>query len=277
MSYDDARMVGRAPPPPEALRSDARRVYGLDPEGYEAGRPDYPERVYDVLTARCGLTAGTAVVEIGPGTGLVTRQLLARGARVVAVEPDRALAAHLVRTTASADLAVILSTFEDAPLDDAHFDLAVAAMSFHWVDQDVGMAKLGRVVRPGGWVALWWTVFGDPGRADPFHDATKDLVGDGSNADEPGRPQFELDVAARQFDLVQRAGLVDVEAELLPWTVRMSSMELRALYASMIAVRRRPQPEQQRVLDTLVSIADDEFGGVVERPFVTSLYTARRL
>jgi hypothetical protein len=44
----------------------------------------------------------------------------------------------------------------------------------------------------------------------------------------------------------------------------------------MIAVRRRPQPEQQRVLDTLVSIADDEFGGVVERPFVTSLYTGRR-
>jgi hypothetical protein len=44
----------------------------------------------------------------------------------------------------------------------------------------------------------------------------------------------------------------------------------------MIIIRRRPQPEQQRLLDALMSIAAEQFGGVVERPFVTALYTGRR-
>jgi len=269
-------MVGRAPPPPEWLRSDARRLYGLDPVAYEAGRPDYPERVYDVLKQRCGLTAGTSVLEIGPGPGRVTRRLLATGARVLAVEPDPASAAHLSQTMESNALEVVEGSFEDAPLPD-HFDLAVAAMSFHWVDQELGLPKLGRVVRPGGWVAVWWTVFGDRTRPDPFHEATRHLLPEGAGPDrEPAQPQFELDAEQRRFDLARRAGLADVDGELIRWTVHMDPAQVRALYASMIAILRRPQPEQHRLLDTLVALAGDEFGGVVERPFVTALYTGRR-
>jgi len=75
---------------------------------------------------------------------------------------------------------VVESTFEDAPLGDESFDLVVAATSFHWVDPSLGLPKVvrvGRVVRSEGWVALWWTSFGDPDRADPFHEATKALPG----------------------------------------------------------------------------------------------------
>lgn len=54
------------------LAPEARQVYGTDPALYDAGRPDYPDRVYDVLMQRCGLQQGTRVLEIGPGTGLAT-------------------------------------------------------------------------------------------------------------------------------------------------------------------------------------------------------------
>ena len=56
-----------------SLRQEARTIYGSDAQGYDAGRPDYPAEVYEILTSRCGLRAGASVVEIGPGTGLVTR------------------------------------------------------------------------------------------------------------------------------------------------------------------------------------------------------------
>jgi SAM-dependent methyltransferase len=258
------------------MRSEARRLYGLDPAAYDEGRPEYPERVYEVLSQRCGLGPGANVLEIGPGTGRVTRRLLALGARVVAVEPDRALATHLAKTMGGDTLELIVGSFEEAHLPDFGFDLAVAAMSFHWVDQNAGLPKLGQSVRPGGWVAVWWTVFADPTRPDPFHEATRELLGDAAPGSALDRPQFELDVDQRLLDLADRAGLVDTQGELIRWTVRMDTSQIRALYASMIQILRRAETEQQRLLNTLVAIAYEQFGGVVERPFVTALYTARR-
>jgi len=81
---------------------------------------------------------------------------LARGARVVAVEPDAAMAAYLARAVAGAGVDIVVETFEAARLEGDRFDLAVAATSFHWVDQAIGVPKLGRIVRPAGWAALWW-------------------------------------------------------------------------------------------------------------------------
>ena len=117
-----------------SLRQEARAIYGNDAPGYDAGRPDYPAEVYEILAARCGLRAGASVVEIGPGTGLVTRRLVAADARVVAVEPDQNMAAHLAAAVSS-DVEIIPRTFDQAPLPHDRFDLAVAATSFHWVDQ----------------------------------------------------------------------------------------------------------------------------------------------
>jgi SAM-dependent methyltransferase len=262
--------------PPQWLRAEARRVYGVDPESYEAGRPDYPERVYELLVTRCGVRRGAKVLEIGPGTGRVTRRLVDFGAVVSAVEPDPRLAEYLTTVMEGYAVKVVVASFEDAVLGDDAFDVGVAGMSFHWVDQRVGLVKLGRVVRPGGWVALWWTVFGDPERPDPFLDATKGLL-EKHHALAPLRqPQFELDVAARTQDLGNRAGCVDVGGELIHWTINLDHDAVRALYASMIGVRRLPPDERQPLLDAITKIAAQDFGGVVERPFVTAIYTARR-
>ena len=272
-------VTGLSDQPPRAMRAEARRVYGEDPLGYEAGRPAYPARVDEVLTTRCGLGPGTDALEVGPGTGRATRALLARGARVVAVEPDPTLAAKLpglVGAEGRPELQVVAAGFEEAELPEGAFDLAAAATSFHWVDQAVGLPKLGRLLRPGGWAALWWTVFGDHTRPDPFHDATCGLLG------VPPRPvgsppAFELDEDARRADLAGLAGLGDVRCDMVRWSSgRLGPDGVRAMYASLITVRRRPPAEREQVLDALVEVAKGEFGGVVERPFVTAIYTGRR-
>jgi hypothetical protein len=148
-------------------------------------------------------------------------------------------------------------------------------MSFHWVDQDVGLVKLGRVLRPSGWAALWWTVFGDPDRPDPFSDATNTLLEQHDAVAPIAQPQFELDVAGRTRDLTNRAGCVDVAGEVIRWTTRLDPDAVRSLYASMIRIRRIPPVERRGLLDGIATIASHEFGGVVERPFVTAIYTGR--
>jgi hypothetical protein len=214
------------------------------------------------------------VVEIGPGTGLGTRWLVAAGARVVAVEPDRNMAAHLAAAVSS-DVEIIPGTFEQAPLPHDRFDLAVAATSFHWVDQGAGIPKLGQVIRPGGWAAVWWTIFDDPDRRDAFRDALQARTGDG----DPGgqrNARFQLDAAARCRDLAERAGLTDVSGNLIRWTAELDTAQLRALYASMIRIRRLPAGDQRRILHQISLLADHDFAGRVRRPFMTAMYTGRR-
>jgi SAM-dependent methyltransferase len=262
--------------PTAEQRAQARRLYGADPVGYEVGRPDYPERVFDVLATRCGLHSAACVLEIGPGTGRVTRRLTGMGAKVTAVEPDHALAAYL-RELADTAVDVREETFEEVSVPDGGFDLVVAAMSFHWIDQDIGLRKLGRVVRPGGWVALWWTRFGDLSRPDPFGEATRDLIETArTSAEDAARVPFELDAVGWRCALGDGAGLVDIDVEVIRWTARLDLPQVRALYSSMIDVRRRAPRERERLLDELVSRAARDFGGTVERPFVTALYTGRR-
>jgi SAM-dependent methyltransferase len=143
--------------------TEGRQLYGQNPVTYALGRPDYPERAYELLASRCGLAGATRVIEVGPGTGLVTRRLLGAGAHVTGIEPNTAMSAYLSRTIADPQLDVLVDAFEDVDLSPDSFDLAVAATSFHWVSQPAGMRQLRRLLCPGGWVAIWWMLFDDPG------------------------------------------------------------------------------------------------------------------
>lgn len=258
-----------------ADRGEGRHLYGADPAGYAAGRPDYPARVYDVL-ARSGLRAGCRVAEIGPGTGLVTRRLLAAGACVTATEPSPAMAGYLRRTCGQQGLDIVVRPFEEAGLAPGAYDLAVAGTSYHWVAQPAGWQALIRALRPGGWAVIWWMLFDDPASPDAFDLASQAILGGSPSIPEGTSPvPFQLDAAARTTDMAQ-AGLTDVSAELLRSRHVLTAAQVRRLYATLAIVLRRPGTEQAALLGQLEHLVCQRFGGTVKRTCLTAVYRGRK-
>jgi SAM-dependent methyltransferase len=263
-------------------RTEGRRAFGADPAGYDRARPGYPHRVYDLLRDRCGLRPGTRTFEIGPGTGQATRHLLRAGAApLVAIEPDERLAeflrAQLEKFGPALDVRV--AAFEDIDVPPASFDLGVAATSFHWLDWDVAPRKVARALRPGGWWAMWWNVFGDPDRPDEFHEVTQPLLaglGRSPSAGEPRRPPFALDVDARVAELRAVDAFDEFAYETICWTVTFDAAGIRAIFATFSEVTRLAPDRRERLLNELAAVAEKRFGGRVEKPMVTPVYTCRR-
>jgi len=253
-----------------------RQVFGRDPAAYHAARPTYPDWVFDFLRERCGLEPDAVVFEIGAGTGTATRQLLKLGANpLVAVEPDERLAAFLRETIPNKALSVVVAPFEEIVLQEASFDLGLSATAFHWLNEDFALTKVAKLLRPGGWWAMLWNIFGDSNRPDPFHEATKSFLGKplSPSAGNCGVP-FALDAEARLAAL-ERAGAFDsVEHRTSTWPLVLDPDQTVALYATYSNVNIHPDRED--VLNQLHRIARDEFQGCVTRNMITSLYVARR-
>jgi SAM-dependent methyltransferase len=260
-------------------RSFGREAFGGDPVNYDSARPPYPEATWQALRQHAGLRPGIDILEIGAGTGLATRSLLAhQPSRLVAIEPDGRLAGYLRAALPDHSLAVVAEPFETAGLPDASVDLVACATAFHWLDSVPALVRIRTLLRPGGHVGLWWNVFGEPGRPDAFHDATAQLfTGHPTSPSGGGTVElpFGLDTEARLADFAA-AGLSADPPQLLRWTLRLDTGAMRRLYATYSNVTALPAEERERLLDGLAEVAERQFGGVVERNLTTSIYTARR-
>lgn len=153
--------------------------------------------------------------------------------------------------------------------------LGVSATAFHWLDEDPALVKIASLLRPGGWWAAVWNVFGDDSQADPFHEATKELLGPSANpsAGERGIP-FALDSVARLAAL-KRTGAFDVvENRVSRWPLGLDADQTVGLYGTYSNVTARL--DRDTVLAEIGRIARDVFMNRVVRNMITSLYIAGR-
>ena len=135
---------------------------------YERARPSYPQDAIDWLAAQTGLRPGRTVVDLGAGTGKLTRLLLPTGARVVAVEPIPEMRAHI-------DGAEVLDgTAEAIPLPDASADVVTVAQAFHWFDHERALPEIHRVLRSNGSLVIVWNM---RDLDDPVQRGVEDLLG----------------------------------------------------------------------------------------------------
>jgi SAM-dependent methyltransferase len=227
---------------------------------------------------RGALWPHAATLEIGAGSGLATRRLIEYGANpITVIEPDERFAPQLT-SLANADLHLVQHAFEDADLPSHGFDLVAAATSFHWLDPDVAIDKIARVLKPGGYAALWWNLFGDADREDPFHDATQSLLADlaVSPSGAPNTLPFALDRKAREAEFARSGKFGAVEYMQTRWTLTLNTRQVGQLYGGFSHIQRLPETERIEVLERLMAVAESDFGGTVRRNMVSAIYLARR-
>ena len=121
---------------------------------YERGRPDYPADAVDFLAAELSLGRDSLVVDLGAGTGKLTRLLAAGAGSVVAVEPMAGMRQQL-RVAAPAAF-VVGARAEAIPLASGSVSVVTAAQAFHWFQADAALIEIHRVLRPGGALGLIW-------------------------------------------------------------------------------------------------------------------------
>lgn len=251
------------------------RLFDRVAKTYTSARPGYPRELYEYLGQNCGLTTGCRVLEIGPGTGQATLDLLERGCVVTAVEPGREMA-RLLSRRATRPVEIIVDTFEAATVPANAFDLVAAATSFHWVDPEIGIARATDALVDGGWLALWGTGHSDPDRPDGFRQHLESVLE--RRAPELVKTDPALKPAQPWAAAVAASPDLDEVVEVFfRWERTYDARGLRELFATFSGWLALDDAKREPLLDEVERIVREEFGGAVTRPHRTVLHTARRL
>jgi SAM-dependent methyltransferase len=147
-------------------RARLRTSFGSVAELYDRARPEYPRVVFDDIAELAGLEPGAAVLEIGPGTGKATVELVRRGYEVTGVELSPELAAVARRAVPEAE--IVVADFEEWEPLEARFDAVTAFTTFHWLAPEIRCTKPAQLLRPGGALAVVAAPHVLPPDADPF-------------------------------------------------------------------------------------------------------------
>jgi SAM-dependent methyltransferase len=146
--------------PPARDAADERALsFGSIAEEYDRHRPEPPDAAIGWLLP----APGASVIEVGAGTGALTRRVAPRAAQVTAIEPDPRMATVLRRRAPEAK--VVVARGEHLPLPSWRADSLLAQSSWHWVEQYLGFGEAARVLRSGGVMGLLWV---GPDRSVPW-------------------------------------------------------------------------------------------------------------
>jgi SAM-dependent methyltransferase len=231
-------------------------------DDYERGRPDFPEAAVAFLVDELGLTERRTLLELGAGTGKLTRLLAPSGARIVAVEPLPAMRAALVRRVPDAE--VIDAVAEDLPLEDRSIDAAVAAHAFHWFDGPRALTQLGRVLRPGARLALVWNVRDE---SVPWILLITELI-------EPYRGDTPSHRSRRWMDAFGTTdGFDPLALRAFPYVHRTTREGTVARVLSISFISALPDAERRDVADEVRRIVPDDDVAFAYR---TEIWTTRR-
>ncbi|MQS34981.1 class I SAM-dependent methyltransferase [Streptomyces katsurahamanus] len=245
-------------------RAERAASFGAAADAYERGRPPYPARAVDWLLAG----AGDRVIDLGAGTGKLTRLLTARGLDVTAVEPSDGMREHLAAAAPGAR--VLAGSAESIPLPDGCADVVTAAQAWHWADTARAVPETARVLAPGGSLALVWNVRDE--RADWVARLGRLLHPAGA------RPTAGAGVAA----LAERPDLYGpTETFTVEWSAELGPAELVDLVASRSYVIMLPEPDRAELLARVreLTVRHPALAGRerFSMPYITRCYRAGRL
>ncbi len=237
-------------------------AFGQVAQAYDRFRPGPPSTAVEwVLPERC-----TTALDLGAGTGALTRRLLERVVRVLAVEPDPRMLDVL--TSRSAGVGALRAAAEHLPLSSASVDAVTVSSAWHWMDPGPALAEIGRVLRPGGTLGVVWN------GVDRSVDWVASLLG----RRDPSPGDGAAGTGRHRFELPERSVFAGLETTVFAWTLPMTRHELVGLagtYSSVITMAPGPRStELDRVAARLDAVGDE--GAVVEVPMSCRCWRAVR-
>jgi SAM-dependent methyltransferase len=239
------------------------------PEDYERGRPDWPAEVVDIP----GLPSVATVLELGAGTGKLTRLLVSTFGRVVAVEPAEAMRGLLVALCPEVE--VLAGSAEEIPLANASVDAVFAAEAFHRFDGEHALAEIARMLRPRGALVLMWNLPAGPWEPSiaPVEHLLRQRLPDEA---ELGYDPFDLKstlYASGEWRLAfVESPFEELQETRLPNPQTVDRDGLVAFFASMGWIADLPDVERLPLLDEVRSLlAASEY----RRPWETHVHWTR--
>ena len=239
--------------------SDRARSFESVAAEYERHRPEYPEEALRWAAEQLGLAPGARVLDVGAGTGKLTRGLVALGFELVAVEPGAPMLAQLRVAVPEAE--ALEGPAEAIPLPDASVQAAFAGQAFHWFDRPRALPELHRVIKPSGGLVLLWNWWNE---RDPLQRELGELIGYAGHEpyqDEelPGEPWF------------REVGRTVVE------TLEESSPEALVGYLSTASAFLTAEPEEREESLRAVHELASRYGERFPLPRLTYLFAFSRL
>ena len=253
--------------------AEPRRSFEGAAEVYHGIRPSYPPPMFDELFRL--LPSTPAVVEVGPGTGKATSDLLSRGASVTAVEISPAMAAKLREIHPSPALTVIVGDFEETDLAEHDFDAVFSATAYHWISAKAQVDRPASVLKPGGLVAIVDTNQVSSPEDKGFFAAAQPIYkryGEGHTG--PPAPERGAVDPPMHRALRDDARFSDVELLAYDWDQTYSAAGYRKLMLSYSSTQMMRPPARQGLLDDMENFVRQQFGNQVTRPIAVTLTTA---
>ena len=217
--------------------------FGRGAEEYDRVRPEYPAEAIDLVAQRLGLSPDADLLDLAAGTGKLTRPLVERFGRVIAVEPDPGMRAVLRQVTDCYKM--LEGRAEDIPLADDSLDAVFVGQAFHWFDKPKAVAEMARVLRPGGGVALLWNTWWET--EPPLPEAARSLRDDVRERGlrQPEKPQPKEPDRSAFF---QAAGFEEVRVEEAQVRIlEIDGPDLVTLYLSTSPFGILPAGERETV------------------------------
>lgn len=262
--------------------SRERRSFDTVADTYERFRPGYPAPLVEDIIKTAGIDARSSVLEVGSGTGKATEPFARLGSSILCVEPgERLVAVAHSKFAAFPNVRYACARFEDWCAGSETFDLVLSAQAFHWVRRDMGAAKAADVLKPGGYLALFWNLY--PGLEGPLADDMQRVYA-AVASDLAARPAPQADLKeaiASRLAIIEQANrerprYSPVQILRFPWSQVYTTAQYIGLlntYSDHICLE--PQV-RTRLLDGIAA-AIDAHGGTIERPYVAVLFLARKL
>ena len=223
-------------------RSDSIRGFEAAAGLYDRARPEYPPEAVDLLARLLPLRAGRTLLDLGAGTGKLSRLAAARGVKVVALEP----AAAMIRQAGGPGILAVRGVAEALPVRRHSVDAVCAASAFHWFDGRAALAEAHRAMRHGGRLALLWNHRDD---AIPWVAALSGIV----NRHEGEWPRYRrgewhaaFDAARDMFRPLEEAHFP--HAHLLPTGGVVDRIASVSFIAAMPDAERAPVLDEVRAL-----------------------------